>query len=278
MWEIHSEDGHKKTNDEVIIAVYQNLRDVLGHQRRIARARIAPNYCLVIHMPKCGGTALREAVRSARLANIEVTDHVRLNEHWTQQGRLRRSPSVTAGLIREPLTWLRSYTAFRAEKLRTGLQSPTNFPYDHPISILINGSTSSLATATTNQNDPDFLLRAEQKFPQVTLYGRQIESPFGFMRKTGSGFWTWSILYHYGSQTMNALDSPAQVESQVRQIRDSVLLLRQECLAQDAERTLGIPRQSFSRLRVSQSTEEDLQPLVPNTMDAWAYATLSNVM
>lgn len=268
----------QETGGEVTTATYQKLLGVLKHQRRIARARISPNYFLVIHMPKCGGTALREAVRSARLANIEVTNHVRLNEHWTQRGRLRRNPSVTAGLIREPMSWLGSYTAFRAEKLRTGLQSPTNFPYDHPISILINGSASPLATAATNQSDPDFLLHAEQRFPQVTLYGRRIENPFGFMRKTGSGFWTWSILYHYGNQPMNALDSPAQLERQVRQIGDSVLLLRQEFLAQDAERILGVPRKRFARLRVSQPTEEDPQPLVPNTMDAQVHATLSDMI
>lgn len=229
-------------------------------------ARTHRDYTPIIHMPKCGGTALLKALRNSSVRNVEVVGHVRASSLMHSRFRHPRRPARIVGLIRTPISWYASYRSFCALSLSKRPPSRKNFPPSHPISILSAGGTASIHEYLANMHDTQFLRDALKLFPESSIYGRTMPNPIRFMLQHNVGFFTWSWVYHFGSLLPSKVTSQAQLSHQLDYVRDQTLFLRQEHLETDVHSLLGLTSLQLPIENVSQT--EPLPEFGPSEISA----------
>ena len=164
----------------------------------------------VIHVPKCAGTYLLRhhfngtQVRRSLFRKVWYRGHIRVRDLG-----VRRIDSLVA-TIRNPWDWYSSYYHFLIKEI-----DPTN----HPIRIL-SGDYDSFSTLTDNLSSPRFLDEKEDVSP--IIYEDLAPDIFPFMKRTGTGFWTWTVLFHLSCKDTEEFNCLNDVLTEIRTIRSRV--------------------------------------------------------
>lgn len=206
---------------------------------------LAPPKVLLIHTPKCAGTYLRRQYdidRNWRIRNVGHADF-----------RSLRIASTTkiVGLVRDPADWYASYYFFCRQQLSNAPQSATNFPAQHPISVFTENGNASLERMITNMANREFLDRVIATGMQGNVYARNIDDIFGFMQRTESGFWTWTMMYHFSRHDTREMQSKVDVVKAAKEIGGYVNFIHQEKIDEDVESILQLPLSEGARLNTS---------------------------
>jgi hypothetical protein len=200
-------------------------------------------HVLLIHTPKCGGTYIRQHYGISGQARIWDVGHAALRDI-----RISRKTRIV-GLIRNPLGWYASYYYFRVKSLKAAPQGLANFPSNHPISVFAaNGA--SLADVMWNMSSADFV--ASTRDVVANIYLKDAPDLFAFMQRTGTGFWTWTMLHHFSKHQTSAFANRADAVKAAREIAAEVAFIRQEAIDEDVERLLHLKSRPGARLNASE--------------------------
>jgi len=208
----------------------------------------------IIHTPKCGGTFLHAAYNLQQSSRIRSIGHgcVRQLRPSERTGRL-------VGLIRDPIDWYTSYLAFCRRGLREAPQSDENFPNTHPICVFSDNGTSSLAQMIREMGDKGRIKKVCASGTVAKIYAGDIPDVYEFMLRTDSGFWTWTMMYHFGRRPISALRDRDDVLAEATWISKNVSFIHQERLCEDVQRILKLPSPAtMARLNCSSRFESDL--------------------
>jgi len=208
----------------------------------------------IIHTPKCGGTFLHAAYRVHELPRIRSIGHGCLRQ-LLPAGRTGQ----LVGLIRDPIDWYTSYLAFCRQGLREAARSVENFPASHPICVFSKDGTSSLAEMIRAMANKALLTKLVATRSVANVYTLDISDVFEFMHRTDSGFWTWTMMYHFARCPTSALRNRDDVLQESVWIAKNVSFIHQEHLCEDVERVLKLaPPVGFKRMNCSKRTEADV--------------------
>lgn len=94
----------------------------------------------------------------------------------------------------------------------------------------------------------------ESEIGPAVIYARQISGVFDFMARTGFGFWTWTMLYHFSELGPDAISFRDGVFVEARRIASEVKFIHQESIDEDVGRYLGLRPSAGARVNVSQLT------------------------
>jgi hypothetical protein len=213
--------------------------------RRVLYTFLPPS-AVLIHTPKCAGSYINRQYRIHRQLRIMPVGHAQL--------RALELPAKTrvVGLIREPSDWYASYYVFARKSLTAAPQSSRNFPPHHPISVFSRNGADTLAQMLSNMACPEFLQQLLTNGISANVYGRSIDDIFGFMHRTRSGFWTWTMVHHFSRQHSQELQTASDVLQAARDIAREVGFIHQQRVDAGVEALLGLPRQQGERVNVSQ--------------------------
>lgn len=208
----------------------------------------------LIHTPKCAGTFIQQAYRLHERPWIRTIGHGRLRD-TVPTGRHH----AYVGLIREPVDWYASYLAFCRRSLAVEPQGAANFPATHPISIFSDNGRRTVARMVAAMADRSVLERLCADRVVARIYARDIPDVFEFMLRTGTGFWTWTMMHHFANTTTEALRTAADVRSQAEWIARTVSFIHQDNLHEDVQRVLRLrPPRDRSRINSSERQSGDL--------------------
>ena len=249
------------------------IHDVLQRLRAKVMKRLARPVTL-IHTPKCAGTFIQQAYCLHERPWIRTIGHGCMRD-IEPKGRRH----IVVGLIREPVDWYASYVAFCRRSLSLEPQSDENFPASHPISIFSDNGRRSLAATLHAMSDRSLLEKLCADGVVAKIYAREIPDVYEFMLRTGTGFWTWTMMHHFADTITAALRTAADVRAQTQSIARKVSFIRQHRLDEDMQSILRLasPRQQ-PRMNASERTASDVP--CPQTLtlisrlDGDAYATL----
>ena len=228
----------------------------------------------LIHTPKCAGTFIQQAYCLHERPWIRTIGHGCMRD-TAPKGRRH----VFVGLIREPVDWYASYVAFCRRSLSLEPQGDENFPATHPISIFSDNGRRSLAATLDAMSDRSLLEKLCADRVEAKIYAREIPDVYEFMLRTGTGFWTWTMMHHFADTTTAALRTAADVREQAASIARKVSFIRQHRLDEDMQSILRLPppRQQ-PRMNASERTAADVpcpQTLtLASRLDGDAYASL----
>ena len=203
-------------------------------------------HSILIHTPKCGGTYVNRQYSLHRRIRVTNLGHVRrpLN---SEIGRAQ-----LVGMIRDPFDWYCSYHSFMRKSLSEEIQTKSNFPKSHPIAFF----------SKNGEREVNEMLRrmletgkdVETSFGPAVIYAHEISGVFDFMARTGFGFWTWTMLYHFSEIGPNAISNTDGVYVEARRIASEVKFVHQESIDEDVGRYLGLRARAGARVNVSQLT------------------------
>jgi hypothetical protein len=227
----------------------------------------------LIHTPKCAGTFIQQAYRLHERPWIRTLGHGRLRDAAPD-----RSHAVV-GLIREPGDWYASYVAFCRRSLGAAPQSVENFPATHPISIFSDDGRRGVTATLEAMADRALLQRLCAARVTANVYAREIPDVYEFMLRTGTGFWTWTMMHHYAAVPTEALRTADDVRSQAEAIAARVAFIHQETLCDDVQTVLGLPppadRAPLNRSeRSAQDVPGERARRLADGLDGAAYAIL----
>ena len=94
----------------------------------------------------------------------------------------------------------------------------------------------------------------EKSFGPAVIYAREIAGVFDFIARTGFGFWTWTMLYHFSEIGPDAISVRDGVFVEARRIASEVKFIHQESIDEDVGRYLGLRPSAGARVNVSQLT------------------------
>jgi hypothetical protein len=212
--------------------------------RRIYRA-IFP-HVLLIHTPKCGGTYVRTHYQIASKSYIRDVGHATLRDFTTS----RRTRVV--GFIRDPMDWYASYYYFRVRGLKAAPATLDNFPPNHPVSVF-SGRDGGLPEMIRNMSSPDFI---DSVRPIVaSIYMKDAPDLFSFMRRTQTGFWTWTMIHHFSRHRTADIAGRLGVIRAANEIAKQVSFIRQESIDEDVARILKLRAAPGSRINVSERAD-----------------------
>ena len=228
-------------------------------------------HILLIHTPKCGGTYIRQHYGISGQARIWDVGHAALRDI-----RISRKTQIV-GLIRNPLDWYASYYYFRVKSLKAVPQGLANFPSNHPISVFAaNGA--SLVDMMRNMSSADFVASTRDRV--ANIYLKDTPDLFAFMQRTGTGFWTWTMLHHFSKYETNAFANRADALDEACEIAAGVAFIRQEAIDGDVERILDLKSRPGARLNASErATKPEDDPEIHRlvvTLDGAAAAILGD--
>ena len=217
---------HRLTHAFHVVAIYFS-----GLFHRIVKGRV-----VLVHTPKCGGTYLSDQYGLKYWKNIRSVGHAR------REQSSKRSAERVVGLIRLPSDWYASYYWFCKKSLANSSQSNTNFPEHHPISLFSDNSSASFERMMINMQDKALLANLCDRGVPAIIYGREIMDVFAFLERTNTGFWTWTIMYHFANISTECIRTKEDAVDQAKKIALSTDFIRQENLDSDVQRLLGIPQ------------------------------------
>lgn len=199
----------------------------------------------LIHTPKCGGTYLNQEYNTKENKHIKSVGHA----HFLTL----EIPPKTAivGLIREPMDWYTSYYYFSKKSLSEAPQSIGNFPIQHPISVFTKNQNESFEQMILNMEKSEFLENILATGMVANVYAREINDLFTFMKRTGSGFWTWTMMYHFSKKDTSDMRTKEEVLLEAKAIADRVSFIHQENIDADIEKHLNIPQKKGEHINAS---------------------------
>jgi hypothetical protein len=190
---------------------------------------------VIVHTPKCGGTYLAHALGS-NLRRIDWRGHVNPRD-------IRGRRDLYA-LIRHPYSWYASYVTFCRKNLHDAPQTRENFPLSHPITVLSDSGRLSVPETINRLCDDRVIAELESSGETPVVYGRDIPDLWPFILRTGSGFYTWTLvdLLHSGPTT--EIRDRASLLAVLEAISRRVTFLRLEHLESDVARFLRLDLES----------------------------------
>lgn len=200
---------------------------------------------LFIHTPKCAGNYIRESWA------FRDRDDVRDIVHGTIRNVDVSPRTRVVGLLREPADWYASYYFFRKNNVSKRPPARDNFPPTHPISLYSRNGAASLNEMIANMRAPDFFARHALENETACIYARDWPDVFAFMHRTGSGFWTWTIMHHFCDSPTVALRTRDDVTQALHAVANRVRFIRQESIEADARNLLGRRRRDVGVLNAS---------------------------
>jgi len=227
-----------------------------------------------IHTPKCAGTFVQQAYGLHEKPWIRTIGHGCVRD-IAPTGRHH----AFVGLIREPVDWYASYVAFCRKSLNLQPQSVDNFPDTHPISVFSDNGRRSLTATIQSMADRSLLERLCTDGVVANVYARDIPDVYEFMLRTGSSFWTWTMMYHFSALCTSSLRTAADVRDQAKLISRRISFIRQHRLYEDMQSVLRLaPPMDRRRINSSERTSVDspcqkARDLV-TMLDGGAYAVL----
>jgi len=212
---------------------------------RILFWKVTEPRVLLIHTPKCAGTYLHRQYNIHRKWHIKPVGHAHFRS-------LKISPKTrVVGLIREPMDWYASYYYFCKKSLSKNKQSIYNFPVQNPISVFSKNSDTTLEQMIFNMTDQKFLEDILKTGMTGNVYARNIDDIFDFMKRTESGFWSWTMMYHFSKLDTIEIKSKADVIQEAKHIVNYVDFIHQERIDEDTENILNLPLRKSERLNRS---------------------------
>ncbi len=200
---------------------------------------------LLVHTPKCAGTYLHQQYNIQQNWRIKTVGH-------TNFRLLKLSPKTKiVGLIREPVDWYASYYYFCKQQLSEAPQSIINFPIQHPISVFSKNGDTTLEQMIFNMANQEFLEHILMTGMKGNVYARSIDDIFDFMKRTESGFWSWTMMYHFSKQDTRELKTKSDVIQEAKEIVNYVNFIHQERIDEDVEKILNLPKQKGKRMNTS---------------------------
>jgi hypothetical protein len=200
---------------------------------------------LLVHTPKCAGTYLH------RQYNIHRNWHIKSVGHAHFRSLELYPKTQVVGLIREPMDWYASYYFFCKNNLSKNKQSIYNFPAQHPISIFSKNSDTTLEQMIFNMTNQEFLENILMTAMTGNIYGRNVDDIFDFMKRTKSGFWSWTMMYHFSKHDTREMKTKADVIQEAKYIANYVNFIHQEKIDEDAQNILNLPLQKGKRINTS---------------------------
>lgn len=205
---------------------------------------IAPEV-LLIHTPKCAGTYLHRQYNIQQNLRIKPVGHAHFRF-------LKISPKTKiVGLIREPTDWYVSFYYFCKRSLSEAPQGIANFPIQHPISVFSKNGEITLEQMISNMANQKFLENILMTGMRGNVYARSIDDIFDFMKRTESGFWSWTMMYHFSKHDTREMKTKKDVIREAKEIVNYVDFIHQEKIDADVEKILNLPRQKGERINVS---------------------------
>ena len=229
---------------------------------------------VLIHTPKCGGTYI--------VKQYNLQDHIRIRNvgHTSIKSLQLSSNTKVVGLIREPLDWYQSYYFFCKKALSIAPQNDDNFPINHPISVFSKNASVEFKDMIKNMSDKDFLNHTIKEFNNARIYSKEIPNVFNFMERTKTGFWTWTMLYHFSKKEFETFKTKDEVISEAKQIAQNYDFVHQENIDDDVEKILNIPKKPGAKINVSprkqKETNLDILQILVNKLDGEVAKILGN--
>lgn len=189
-----------------------------------------------IHTPKCAGTFIQQAYSLHKRPWIRTLGHGCVRD-VKPFGRNH----AFVGLIREPADWYASYVAFCRRSLGLQLQGDQNFPATHPISLFSDNGHKSLVDTIQSMADQSLLERLCTDGVVANVYARDMGDVYEFMLRTGSGFWTWTMMHHFSDSPTSTLRTAADVREQAKSIAQQISFIHQDRLSEDMKSVLRLP-------------------------------------
>lgn len=200
---------------------------------------------ILIHTPKCAGTYINQQYNIQHVARIKSVGHAHFRT-------LQISPRTKiVGLIREPSDWYASYYYFSKKSLSEAPQSITNFPAQHPISIFSRNTEVSLEQMMSNMADREYLESILTTDITANVYARDIQDIFDFMKRTESGFWTWTMMYHFSKKDTRQMKNRMDVIREAKVIASYIGFIHQENINADVEKFLNLQQLKGEHINVS---------------------------
>ena len=200
---------------------------------------------VLIHTPKSAGSYINSQYQIGRSIGIVPVGHAR----FPVKRITRRSKVV--GLIREPADWYASYLFFCRDSLARAPQSAANFPREHPIAAFSQNGQFGVTGMLSRMADSGFLQQLSESNITANVYKRSIPGVFEFMRRSGTGFWSWTMMYHFSPTPMERMRTRADVLREAERIRKNVEFIHQERVDADVEAILGLRRHVGERVNTS---------------------------
>ena len=223
---------HQLQNAVKFLAIY-----ISGVFQRIVKGKV-----ILVHTPKCGGTYLHEQ------HGLKYRKNIRSVGHAGRQQYSNRSNERVVGLIRVPSDWYASYYWFCKKSLDKSPQSETNFPKHHPISLFSEDANVSFQQMILNMQDEKLLSLLRSEGVPAMIYGREIMDVFCFLDRTHTGFWTWTVMYHFADIATECIRTREDAIEQAQKIALSTDFIRQEKIDSDASKFLGVRRRKGDRI------------------------------
>jgi hypothetical protein len=133
-----------------------------------------------------------------------------------------------------------SYYYFCKDSLRRAPRSGQNFPRQHPIVILTDDRRLSVSSMVARMTDEGFLRNRRRSCNSVNIYNRAVKDVFPFMARTGFGFWTWTMMYHFACVETSSLMTRSDVLNEAKRITRNVEFIRQDRLDEDVRAVIGL--------------------------------------
>jgi len=189
---------------------------------------------VLIHTPKCGGTYLMEHY------GVRTSIRIRPVGHASVRSTRLFPRTRIVGLIRNPVDWYASYYWFCKKSLCDRPQSITNFPDRHPITLFSLGGKLSFDSMVSRMRDSAVLEEIVRLRTTACIYGRDIDDVFAFMLRTRTGFWTWTMLWHFWKHETRQLRTKVDVLRAAREISRCVEFIHQENIDEEARAVLQL--------------------------------------
>jgi hypothetical protein len=84
------------------------------------------------------------------------------------------------------------------------------------------------------------------------IYFADAPDLFAFMLRTGTGFWTWTMMHHFSRYQTTEITNRADAIESAREIAREVTFIRQEIIDEDVERILHLKSNPGARVNVSE--------------------------
>jgi hypothetical protein len=104
-----------------------------------------------------------------------------------------------------------------------------------------------------------FLKKIVSKNIIGNVYARNIPDIYEFMNRTNTGFWTWTMIYHFSNQSTFKFKNRNQVLEEAHNISKNIKFIHQENIDKDVEKILKINRKRGEKINVSPRPARILQ-------------------
>lgn len=207
--------------------------------------KITEKQIIFIHTPKCGGTYIVKQYKLQENPRVKNVGHSSMREL-----NLNKRAKVV-GLIREPLDWYQSYYFFCKKALELEVQSEDNFPETHPISAFSKNATVEFKDMIKNMDNQNFVKNISQNFDTARIYSHDIKDVYQFIERTQTGFWTWTMLYHFSSIDTVRLRTKSEVIKETKTIAQNINFIHQENIDEEVEKNLKLKKSPGTKKNVS---------------------------